>query len=189
MPFHCDDPRTDKWAMQTLDEIHPIAKRSRNLLHEGDEAGTNSDQYPVEIVPTVVLKREGDQENVNSSDGTSYSSLPEWSKDPRLQFQTLTMEMLWWQNQVLKLRLPGRTAQELIEEYGYRYAWLFNPPIVDCPNMLLVRSTSASKQKKNLSKQNYPDLLREDSKLIPSIITTDNDGKIAKGMSEALIPM
>ena len=115
MPFHCDDPRTDKWAMQTLDEIHPIAKRSRNLLHEGDEAGTNSDQYPVEIVPTVVLKREGDQEYVNSSDGTSYSSLPEWSKDPRLQFQTLTMEMLWWQNQVLKVLIgAGLTPKQAL---------------------------------------------------------------------------
>jgi len=126
MPFHCDDPRTDRWAIETLDELHPMGEDPQNEL--------------VEHVTTVSLKRNhqgptiGDFLSDNYQAGTGGSSpLPVWSKDPRLQFQHVTTHQLCWQNNVLKLLIP--TEKELWDA-GYENAWLFRPPIVDCPKML-----------------------------------------------------
>ena len=130
MPFHCDDPRTDRWAIETLDELHPMGEDPQNEL--------------VEHVTTVSLKRNhqgptiGDFLSDNYQAGTGGSSpLPVWSKDPRLQFQHVTTHQLCWQNSVLKLLIP--TEKELWDA-GYENAWLFRPPIVDCPKMLQVRT-------------------------------------------------
>eukprot|EP00980_Cylindrotheca_fusiformis_P031505 scaffold26472_cov162-Cylindrotheca_fusiformis.AAC.1 len=126
MPFHCDDPRTHRWAIETLDEIYPI--------------GVDKSDPLVEIVPTLTLHR--DHYGPTTADfiasdyklGTGGTSrLPQWSTDPRLEFQNLTIEMLWYQNSSYKLKIP--TDQEIMAA-GYKYGWLFNPPIVDCPKML-----------------------------------------------------
>jgi D-amino-acid oxidase len=125
MPFHCDDPRTDRWASETMDELlsHP-----RSPL--------------VEQVPTVLLRRDHHGPNMGDFLAEDYKSgtganspLPSWSTDPRLDFQHLTVEMLLWQNRVYQLKLP--TQEELLAA-GYKHAWLFRPPIVDCPKMLEV---------------------------------------------------
>lgn len=122
MPFHCDDDRTDRWALETLNELLSL--------------------NTTEIVPTVVLKRHHDGPTVDHYKSGSTSAnvdsvpLPEWSKHDGLSFQHLTVEMLWWQNRVHKLRLP---SLEQMHEAGYMHAWLFHPPIVDAPRMLEVR--------------------------------------------------
>lgn len=125
MPFHCDDPRTDRWAIQTLDEIHPLAQAKSPL---------------VETLPIVIFRREHGGPKTedfiakNYKDGTGGTSpLPPWSTDPRLVFQHLTVEMLWWQNSVYKLKIP--TEQTLLQA-GYKHAWFFQTPIVNSPLML-----------------------------------------------------
>ena len=30
MPFHCDDPRTDRWSIETLDELYPMGEDPNN---------------------------------------------------------------------------------------------------------------------------------------------------------------
>jgi D-amino-acid oxidase len=130
MPFHCDDPRTDRWAIETLDELHPMGKDPNNDL--------------VEQVPTISLKSSHDgpapddflAENYKNGTGGK-SPLPAWSTDPRLEFQHVTAHQLSWQNIVHKLRIPNE--QELLGA-GYGNAWFFRPPIVDCPKMLQVRT-------------------------------------------------
>ena len=126
MPFHCDDPRTDRWAIQTLDEIHPLAKDNSPSL--------------VETVPAVVFRREHcgpTTQDFIAKDyhkGTGGSSpLPSWSTDPRLVFQHVTVEMLWWQNSVYKLRIP---TEDALLRAGYKHAWFFQTPIVNTPKML-----------------------------------------------------
>lgn len=131
MPYHCDDARTDKWALETLDE----------LLHLAAGAVGSTGDSAIEIIPTLSLKRHHHGPTVQDfiahdykAGGTGGSSpIPKWASDPRLAFQHLTVEMLWWQNNVLKLRIPS--AAELVDA-GYLHAWLFNPPIVDAPRML-----------------------------------------------------
>lgn len=125
-PFHCDDPRTDRWAKETLDELHP--------------AGLDASNSSVEIVPTVSLLRHHKGPITEDFIATDYQSgtgggspLPSWSTDSRLEFQHMNVEMLWWQNSVFKLKIPSE--QELLEA-GYNHAWLFRPPVVDCPKML-----------------------------------------------------
>jgi D-amino-acid oxidase len=134
MPYKCDDARMDKWALQTLDELMPMAAGT---------AGSTGDSA-VEIVPTVMLKRYHHGPKMQDflakdydGGGGGNSPLPAWTKDSRLAFQHLTVEMLWWQNEIFQLRIPSQA--ELVEA-GYLYAWLFNPPIVDAPRMLQVRS-------------------------------------------------
>lgn len=126
MPFHCDDPRTNGWAMETLDELYPMGVDKSNSL--------------VELVPTVSLFRKNMGPTTDDFVLPDYklgtggaSRLPSWSTDPRLQFQHLTVEMLHWQNSVYKLKIPPE--KDLLAA-GYNHAWLFNPPIVDCPRML-----------------------------------------------------
>jgi D-amino-acid oxidase len=130
MPYHCDDPRTDRWAIETLDELHPM--------------GTDPTNDLVEQVPTICLKSKHDgpapedflAENYKNGTGGK-SPLPAWSTDPRLQFQHVTAHQLSWQNIVHQLRIPNE--QELLDA-GYPNAWFFRPPIVDCPKMLQVRT-------------------------------------------------
>jgi len=129
MPFHCDDDRTDKWALETLDELLHIAATG-----EGD----------VEIVPTVLLKTNHSGPQVEDFIKYDYSQhkpligtptvkFPSWTSAPALSFQHLTVEMLLWQNTVNKLRLP---SDEEFLRAGYKHAWFFRPPIVDPPRML-----------------------------------------------------
>jgi D-amino-acid oxidase len=130
MPFHCDDPRTDRWAIETLDEIFPFAKDPQNAC--------------VEIVPAVTLHRDHkgpaqeDFQELDYKDGRGGKSpkLPAWSSDPRIQFQHLTVEMLSWQNYVYRLRIP---TQQQLKDAGYLYSWFFQAPIIDPPKMLMVR--------------------------------------------------
>ena len=131
MPFHCDDKRTDRWALETLDELMRMAKSTNNSL--------------AEIVPTLLLKRDSSAATVEdfashqyNMDGKSLQSnnIPDWTSDPRLEFQHLSTEMLSWQNNVHKLRIPN--ASTLLEA-GYDYCWLFKPPVVDTARMLEVR--------------------------------------------------
>lgn len=138
MPYKCPDPRVNKWAKETLDELLEIHSSADNI----------NDKF-VEIVPTILLTRthrgpkvedykDFKAEDYHSalSQGYLTSSLPEWTQDPRICFQHLTIEMLAWQNQVLKLRIP---SIECIKDAGYKHGWLFRPPIVNAPDMLTVR--------------------------------------------------
>lgn len=115
MPFRCDDKRVDRWAKTTFDELYELAR--------------SSDNSPVEIVPAVVLKTENSVVGRELQENT----LPTWTRDSRLNFQHLTMEMLHWQNSVHNLRIP---SLETLHEAGYNYCWHFHAPVVDCPNML-----------------------------------------------------
>jgi len=136
MPFHCDDPRTNRWSIETLDELHPLATAGARSIH----AFTKDGSRLVETVPTVIFRQEHSGPSTEDMIAQDYnkgtggkSQLPEWSTDPRLQFQHLTVEMLWWQNYYYKLRIP--TEQTLLQN-GYKHAWFFQTPIVDAPKML-----------------------------------------------------
>jgi D-amino-acid oxidase len=127
MPYHNEDsPRFLRWAKETLDELYPMAV---------DPACPH-----VERVPCVSWKANHSGPTIPDFLATDYhqgtggtSPLPSWTKDPRLEFQHMTVEMLEWQNQVLGLRLPDQTKMLL---NGYTHAWLFNSPVVDSPAML-----------------------------------------------------
>lgn len=113
MPFHCDDPRTHDWAMETLNELYPLSI--------DDETSNKNDL--VEQVPCVGLKQ-------NHAGG----DLPAWTSDARLEFQHLTAEMLHWQNASLfGYKIP---SQQTMLASGYRHAWLWKSPIVNSPKML-----------------------------------------------------
>jgi D-amino-acid oxidase len=129
MPYKCEDPRIDKWSIETLDELLSLNK---------------NEDSAIEIVPTLYLtsshRGPGIEDFVKSDFSTREqegisSPLPEWTKDPRITFQHLTIEMLSWQNQVFQLRIPSET--ELLGA-GYTHAWFFRPPVVDPPRMLMV---------------------------------------------------
>lgn len=131
MPYKCDDTRIDKWSIETLNELLTTSSKNVNL--------------PIEIVPTIYLTSSHrgpriDDENceINSNVQTKSSTpLPEWTKDPRISFQHLTVEMLWWQNRVFNLKIPSE--KDLLDA-GFTHAWFFNAPIVNPPKMLMVRS-------------------------------------------------
>lgn len=125
MPYKCNDPRVSGWAMETLDELWMEAAAPEST---------------VELVHAVMLKREHEGPVVQDFIAKDYqggqggdSPLPEWTTDRRLDFQHLTAEMLSWQNQIYKLRIPSE--KELVE-LGYLHAWLFRTPIVDAPRQL-----------------------------------------------------
>jgi D-amino-acid oxidase len=121
MPFHVNDPRVDRWAQETLDELLPIGNDETNDL--------------VEIVPTVVsdFVKQGDYKS-EPGHHTITTKFPNWTTmDDRIAFQHMTVEMLSWQNIIYRLRIPSQ--QELIDA-GYLHAWMFRPPIVDAPKML-----------------------------------------------------
>ncbi len=125
MPYKCDDERVGKWSSQTLDE----------LLHDYSVV----DSAPIEVVTTIFLKC---GHSNYRKDGGKY--LPEWTKDPRLNFQCLTIEKLWRQNQDLQLRIPSE--KDLLNA-EYTHAWLFNAPVVDPPRMLIVSFVPFRKKK------------------------------------------
>ena len=144
MPFKCNDARVDKWARATLDELMAISAASSPPL-----PSTSPEQSSplVEIVPTLYLtsahrgptveqfKNFNARDYVEGGSGGAGpdAALPSWTKDPRLSFQHLAVEMLEWQNQVLRLKIP---SLDTLRNAGYKHAWLFRPPIVDAPRML-----------------------------------------------------
>ena len=140
MPYKCDDPRIDKWSIDTLDELLTLSKSAMDI-----NKNSNSDNKPpVEIVPTVYLTSSHRGPSIddfvksdyeNKSHNKIITPLPDWTKDPRISFQHLTIEMLSWQNHVMNLRIPSE--KELLDA-KYTHAWLFHPPIVDPPRMLMV---------------------------------------------------
>ena len=128
MPYHCDDFRVNQWAMETLDELWQEASKQESSA--------------VEVVHAVVLQRQHNGPTVSDFISEDYKSglggdspLPEWSNDSRLEFQHLTAEMLSWQNQIYKLRIP---SQKELVKMGYLHAWLFRAPITDAPRKLEV---------------------------------------------------
>jgi len=138
MPYKCEDKRVDKWAKDTLDELLHLCTLEKEK--------SDSNRPLVEIVPALYLKNThqgtvvDDIKNFGAKDycadkGNKMSPLPEWTKDSRIAFQHLTIEMLEWQNHVLKLKIP---SIDVMRNAGYNYGWLFKPPIVDAPNMLMV---------------------------------------------------
>ena len=154
MPYKCDDARVDGWALKTLDELLTVAGAGRDPGVGGggedeDEGVEGGGRSIVEIVPTVMFKRDNGgpkvedfveevaregEEHVRA--GGSEGPLPSWTGDARLSFQHLSVEMLWWQNRVLRMRIPSLGA---LSDAGYGYAWLLNAPVVDAPRMLAVR--------------------------------------------------
>lgn len=129
MPVACDDPRTDQFGLETLQELWSQGLDPKSEL--------------VEILPAVVLKREHSGPNVDEfvthqyeaapGGRTETNRMPGWSKDPRLKFQHLTVEMLSWQNITYQLRLP---PEQELKEAGYLYAWMFYTPVVNTIKML-----------------------------------------------------
>jgi len=126
MPYHCDDPRVDRWAKETLNELYPIAMDKFNPL--------------VEWLPCVEMKQCHSGPSIEDFISEDYdggtggkSLLPDWSKDERLKFQHLSTEMLLWQNKVFKAKIP---SQDNMIVDNYNYAWYFNSAIVDSPRML-----------------------------------------------------
>jgi hypothetical protein len=103
----------------------------------------------VEIVPTVILQRINTGPGVKhflavtKEDPNHKSPFPEWTSDPILEFQHMSLEMLSWQNNVYQLRIP---PEQELKEAGYLYAWLFHPPIVNSPVMLEVRQLTRQRQ-------------------------------------------
>lgn len=137
MPFRCDDPRVNRWSMETLDELMLLAQQQQ-ATGDGPDATSL-----VEIVPAVSLRRQHggpvvddfakNQYTAQRGGATVSAALPSWTTDARLEFQHLTVEMLTWQNTVNKLRIP---SEQVLKDAGYLYAWFFKPPIVNAPVML-----------------------------------------------------
>jgi hypothetical protein len=80
MPVHCNDPRTNKWALESLNELFPLGLDDSNDL--------------VEILPVVDLKRGHSGPEMKEFVAQSYQGpgdsttfFPEWTRDPRLEFQ------------------------------------------------------------------------------------------------------
>ncbi|GKY91145.1 hypothetical protein MPSEU_000087300 [Mayamaea pseudoterrestris] len=135
MPVHSPDVRTHQWALETLDELWPMAVASAN--------GCSDDkQTPlVEQLMAVVLKRQHSEPVLQEYEiyqqqhqqAATQEVLPSWASDVRLEFQHLTVEMLAWQNSAFRLRIP---PQEKLIKAGYSYAWLFKTVVVNAPHML-----------------------------------------------------
>lgn len=112
-PSYCFDSRVTPWSMETLDEL--LVQHQAHRKH-------------IEIVPTVRLRRRNDRTD---------NTLPEWStRDERLQFQHMNVEMLEWQNRIHRLRFPFWNYKDVVEKHGYPYCWLFFSPVVDTPHYL-----------------------------------------------------
>jgi len=124
MPFHCDDQRTDRWAFDTLDELMSYACSGES--GSSSAGGGGAAKALVEIVPAVSFKR------------NNLKNPPEWATDRRshrLKFQCLAIDDLYRESLSQNFRLPRR---EVMDDAGYSHCWLFHPPIVDSPNMLMV---------------------------------------------------
>mmetsp|Transcript_12329 Transcript_12329/g.16146 ORF Transcript_12329/g.16146 Transcript_12329/m.16146 type:complete len:408 (+) Transcript_12329:122-1345(+) len=126
MPFKCDDPRIDQWALTTLDDLLDLAASDSK----------NKNKELVEILPAIALYRENSGPSVESMTTNEYfkfAHFPDWTKDPRIEFQHLTVEMLSWQNSAYRLKIPPLSE---LKNAGYLYAWMFKSPICNAPNML-----------------------------------------------------
>lgn len=143
MPFHCDDPRTDRWSIETLDELYPMATAEPPTLGD-DGADGGRDRSPLSPLVTLryalALKKNHEGPDTDDFVADDYhrgtggkSRLPSWSLDPRLVFQNVSLEQMEWQNWVHRLKLPLLVA---LQEAGYQHGWFFRTPIVDCPRML-----------------------------------------------------
>ena len=129
LPFHCEGDRVDGWAKETLTELLKLVSVSASNEDCSGLALRNQRRSAVEIVPTLLLKTE----NAVFGRDLYENSLPEWTKDERIHFQHMTLEMLEWQNLVYKLRLP---TVEALHDAGYPYCWYYRGPVVDGPKML-----------------------------------------------------
>lgn len=139
MPFHVQDERVPRWAQETLDALYKFVAQQ----HQQQQGNECDGESLVEIVPAVKLLRHHGGPAMDELYATQYAKgrggttsttkLPEWTTDPRLDFQHLTVEMLSWQNIAYGLRLP---PQQELQEAGYQHAWLFRPPVVNTPKML-----------------------------------------------------
>ena len=146
MPYKCNDPRIDKWAIETLNELlRDISTNPNNNIDS---------RTPIEIVPTIYLTNSNDNKKTESggsntkanttTNTTTTEDFPQWTKDERLHFQHLTIDELWKQNRdKLRLRIP---SQEELQDAEFTHAWLFHPPVVDPPQMLKVRLAGARSQ-------------------------------------------
>ena len=140
MPFHVQDERVPRWAQETLDALYGLMAQQQQ---QQQQRNAGDDVNLVEIVPAVKLLRHHGGPEMNELYATQYAKgrggtttttkLPEWTTDPRLDFQHLTVEMLSWQNIAYQLRLP---PEQELKEAGYQHAWLFRPPVVNTPIML-----------------------------------------------------
>mmetsp|Transcript_27434 Transcript_27434/g.42049 ORF Transcript_27434/g.42049 Transcript_27434/m.42049 type:complete len:410 (-) Transcript_27434:2290-3519(-) len=148
MPYKCSDQRVDRWSSMTLDELLELASNNSSIGNQKSTKVLNTSikaskaKNMVEIVPTLYLTKQHSGPKVedfvvssspDNSTMKSPSPLPMWTTDPRISFQHLSIEMLHFQNQVYKLRIPSK---ETLLHAGYSYGWLFRPPIVDPPRML-----------------------------------------------------
>ncbi|KAL7519529.1 hypothetical protein ACHAWX_004284 [Stephanocyclus meneghinianus] len=139
MPFHCDDERTDRWAFDTLDEL-----MSYTCSRESDSSGSDvvgASKALVEIVPAISFKHK------------TSKNPPEWATDRRshrLKFLCLTIDDLYKESLSQNFRLPRR---EVMDDAGYSHSWLFHPPIVDSPNMLMnmVRELESSEYTEHIN--------------------------------------
>jgi len=111
MPFHCDDPRTERWALETMDEIYPMAADPKNSL--------------VDLRYVLALKRNHEGPNTEDFVAEDYhkgtggkSRLPLWSSDERFKFQNVTMEQVAWQNTIYKVRRTWPKQRGLFLLFG-----------------------------------------------------------------------
>ena len=79
------------------------------------------DDKLVEMLPAVAFKRNQDE-------------IPNWATGNALSFQQLSINDLYKESTSQSFRLPRR---DVMEDAGYRYAWLFQTPIVNCPKYLV----------------------------------------------------
>ena len=122
MPFHAEDDRLERWAIETLDELLTTYKNTGL----------------VEIVPSVLLQKREEPDEYTENELVLTDSLedilrPPWTRDRRINFQDVGINYLSWRNLKEKLRIP---PEEELAEAGYTNAWFFRPPVVDAPKML-----------------------------------------------------
>ena len=146
MPYHVgggdENSRVTKWSQQTFEELWNIAMKKEKYV---DTSSSSSQSLPlVEIMTAIQLHTSNENiTSVTNDTNVTYldkNKLPYWINsidETKLQFQQLTIEMLYWQNIVTKLKLPTRTQEELMNA-GYNHAYMFQTPIVNTPLMLKV---------------------------------------------------
>lgn len=150
MPFRCDDPRVDRWALETLDELWPYgsagsrstsstttSNATRTTIRNGE---SNTDIQPppdlVEILPAISFLR------------NPVPALPSWTKDPRIQFRQCPIHELDHED----LQIPLLAELEAV---GYTYAWYFHTPIVNSPVMLQYLADVVAQQAVEMNVQTH----------------------------------
>lgn len=127
MPSTCDDPRVDDWALETLDELLDLAADSKEK---------QPDNLLVEVLHHVTLSRKNTAPPTEKMSTNKYFDLdhfPKWTRHPKLEFQHMTVEMLSWQNNHFRLKIP---PLEELKDAGYLYAWVFRTAICNSPKLL-----------------------------------------------------